>query len=256
MNLKRATILIISILISLMVNEIKARPHIEKVLRENGLTSSEKEEEGIVKFTKYPPETIEYEIGSVAEIECEALGSSDLSVQWVPGNMAELDPFKNYSPNPATIVKIRSVLVIEHLKQKETFSCIATSLHTGKQIITKTTILPRPPADSNDINIKKRNLRSPKIIQNYSLFMGTIGSSMMLPCQTSHPNHRPAVKKFWIDFNNNIVNENNSRFTVTHNGDLIITDLQWKDMGLYKCIVENSHGRDSANTFVYPVLDE
>jgi len=41
---------------------------------------------------------------------------------------------------------------------------------------------------------------------------------------------------------------------ITESGDLVIRDVRWSNnMGLYKCIVHNSHGSDRSDTFLYPV---
>ena len=36
------------------------------------------------------------------------------------------------------------------------------------------------------------------------------------------------------------------------NGDLLIRDLAFSDMGMFKCIVRNDFGEDMKETFVYP----
>ena len=39
---------------------------------------------------------------------------------------------------------------------------------------------------------------------------------------------------------------------VLSNGDLIIHDLTFSDMGMFKCIASNQNGEDMQETFVYP----
>ena len=41
---------------------------------------------------------------------------------------------------------------------------------------------------------------------------------------------------------------------VLENGDLIIRDLSWSDMGGYQCVVSNEDGEDQSTTFVYPIM--
>lgn len=37
-------------------------------------------------------------------------------------------------------------------------------------------------------------------------------------------------------------------------GDLLISDVNWSDMGGFKCVAESPLGRDTATTFLYPML--
>lgn len=41
-------------------------------------------------------------------------------------------------------------------------------------------------------------------------------------------------------------------FQLLSNGDLIIHDLSFEDMGMFKCIASNDNGEDMQETFVYP----
>lgn len=38
------------------------------------------------------------------------------------------------------------------------------------------------------------------------------------------------------------------------NGDLIIRNIEWSDMGGYTCRVKNSEGSDETLVFLYPTL--
>ncbi|CAG2121939.1 unnamed protein product, partial [Medioppia subpectinata] len=49
---------------------------------------------------------------------------------------------------------------------------------------------------------------------------------------------------------------NSAKYKVLENGDLIIRDLTWDDMGNYMCVAENSHGSDRTSLFLYPTLPE
>ena len=43
-----------------------------------------------------------------------------------------------------------------------------------------------------------------------------------------------------------------SKYRLLSNGDLLIRDLAFSDMGMFKCIVRNDFGEDMKETFVYP----
>ena len=42
------------------------------------------------------------------------------------------------------------------------------------------------------------------------------------------------------------------KYRLLSNGDLLIRDLAFSDMGMFKCIVRNDFGEDMKETFVYP----
>ncbi len=33
----------------------------------------------------------------------------------------------------------------------------------------------------------------------------------------------------------------------------MVRGVSWEDMGLYRCVAENEHGKDEASIFIYPV---
>ncbi|XP_055384173.1 neural/ectodermal development factor IMP-L2-like [Condylostylus longicornis] len=205
-----------------------------------------------VKLTKVPPTNIYHDKGSIIEIECEALGTPIPEVQWVPGNVVRENNAVMFS-GPSTLVKVRSVLIVERLKHTKTFSCVATA--AGKQVIASTTVHTKKIETSiNDVTQMRYEPRKPKIIYNYSLYLETVGSTILLPCKIA-PN-RLKIEKIWLDSSGNVISGENSRFKINSSGDLIIFDLKWDDMGAYKCVAENSIGRDAADTFVYPALND
>ena len=43
---------------------------------------------------------------------------------------------------------------------------------------------------------------------------------------------------------------------MTSQGDLIVRNLSFEDMGNFQCLVKNIHGSDMIETFVYPLATE
>ena len=37
------------------------------------------------------------------------------------------------------------------------------------------------------------------------------------------------------------------------NGDLVVRELSWSDMGMFKCVARNEFGEDMREAFVYPL---
>lgn len=50
-----------------------------------------------------------------------------------------------------------------------------------------------------------------------------------------------------------VVVKNNSKYQIQENGDLIIKDISWEDMGVYYCESKNSLGSQKAESFLYPL---
>lgn len=75
----------------------------------------------------------------------------------------------------------------------------------------------------------------------------TIGNDALLFCRTLGGPH-PRVTWYLDD-----KIDNNAKYQVQENGDLLIRNVEWADMGGYVCVAENALGRDSAETFLYPV---
>lgn len=94
--------------------------------------------------------------------------------------------------------------------------------------------------------------KKPRIVLFYSAIFELMGSNIVLPCNIAG---RPYPEIFWLDQNEQLVNGNqDGRVRVLPTGDLLITNLEWLDMGVYTCIARNPAGKDSITTFVYPVL--
>lgn len=77
-----------------------------------------------------------------------------------------------------------------------------------------------------------------------------IGSDVRLFCR-SQGFPKPSVT--WLGPDGKILTSAD-KTNVLENGDLIIRDLSWSDMGGYQCVAANEDGEDQSTTFVYPIL--
>ncbi|VDO07024.1 unnamed protein product [Brugia timori] len=46
--------------------------------------------------------------------------------------------------------------------------------------------------------------------------------------------------------------DNVKKYKILANGDLMIYDTQWEDLGVYTCIASNEYGEDRIMAFFYP----
>ncbi|KRF83967.1 neural/ectodermal development factor IMP-L2 isoform X1 [Drosophila virilis] len=217
-------------------------------------------EEDWLKFTKTPPTKIQQAPGAILEIACEMMGSQVPSIQWVVGRVP-LSEIDNLAPNtfsedaPSAIVRVRSVHIVDHmLSGPRTYTCIG---RTGsKTIYASTQVYPaHSDQELGGLIVPEKQYpgpQKPRIIYTEKTHLDLMGSSVMLPCKV-HAN--PHAKITWRNNEDKDIVQSH-RFKVLPTGDLLISDLKWEDMGNYKCIAHNAVGRDSADTFVYPVLKE
>lgn len=82
--------------------------------------------------------------------------------------------------------------------------------------------------------------------------MEQIGSEVRLFCR-SQGDPKPSVS--WAAPDGTPITSN-GKTTLLENGDLVIHDLNWSDMGSYQCLVSNEDGQDEIVTFVYPMMPE
>ncbi|XP_076363828.1 zwei Ig domain protein zig-4-like isoform X2 [Tachypleus tridentatus] len=80
------------------------------------------------------------------------------------------------------------------------------------------------------------------------------GNDIQLFCRSSG-NPRPQV--VWMRENKDGERiQNSQKYKVLENGDLVIRNLSWGDLGGYTCMAQNIHGNAKTFTFVYPAAPE
>lgn len=138
------------------------------------------------------------------------------------------------------------------LSEPRIYTCIG---RTGSKTIYASTVVHPSHADQElgSLIVPEKQYQGPqkpRIIYTEKTHLDLMGSTIMLPCKV---HARPHAKITWRNNEDKEIVQSH-RFKVLPTGDLLIADLKWEDMGNYKCIAHNAVGRDSADTFVYPVL--
>lgn len=77
-----------------------------------------------------------------------------------------------------------------------------------------------------------------------------IGSEVRLFCRASGS---PQPTLSWVGPDDTPLTTS-QKYTVLENGDLIIKELAWEDMGGYTCVAANANGEDRSLTFLYPTM--
>lgn len=142
-----------------------------------------------------------------------------------------------------------SRLVIDRMTASErTFTCVARS--AGKIAHATTTVYPSDKS-SGLLPLADNGPRRARVVFYYTTLLSTIGENVILPCQATG---RPFPEFYWTNQNDDIIDEQNPRIKVLPNGDLMILQLKWSDMGTYTCTARNAMSKDTAETFLYPFV--
>ncbi|GJQ87063.1 putative immunoglobulin [Trypoxylus dichotomus] len=94
--------------------------------------------------------------------------------------------------------------------------------------------------------------KAPRITFFDVTYLENIGNTVILPCSSVEARDADTI---WLNGEEKVVGgAADGRFTVTPYGHLKIRNIEWRDMGLYTCVVRNNFGKDSITTFLYPML--
>ncbi|CAH1642566.1 unnamed protein product [Spodoptera littoralis] len=207
----------------------------------------------MVRIRNAPPETVQLEPGSRLVLQCEVLGKPAPSVQWLKNG----EPVMDYEvesndilpAHPSSLALLTSKLVVRSSANGDVYTCVATSALNQKTA--STTVLTVEGNDEENLLILEKLFRMPTkpvITTFYTNILQDIGSELILPCRVDS-NSESQV--FWHQ-NNELIFDN-PRMRVLPSGDLVISPLLWSDMGNFSCIAKNAYGKDTVDTFVYPL---
>ena len=53
-----------------------------------------------------------------------------------------------------------------------------------------------------------------------------------------------------------VVDYESGKYVSVGDGDLVVRDLEWSDMGMHKCVARNEFGEDMREAFLYPLAPQ
>ncbi|GIY13065.1 hypothetical protein CEXT_686661 [Caerostris extrusa] len=187
-----------------------------------------------------PPKVLHTKEGGSEILECQAGGSPRPHIYWLKNgkqltkdDLADELELNDDNRPKLNMGSTSSRLYLDCLTagDEAEYTCIAENSHLRESTTTRVTV-----SSSDDRSCHDKN-----------------NSVKHLELAEGEP--KPTIK--WLDpFNNEIDPERKLRFEIMSNGDLIISNLKWKDMGNYVCVAENTHGSARAEAFVYPAAPE
>ncbi|CAG7658800.1 unnamed protein product [Allacma fusca] len=233
-----------------------------------------------------PPSRVPVRLHSDLTLECQAVGSPPPMIYWLKNgkpidNQAasfsseelanQVDRESNgiaYSVGEKSgfvMAKTKSKLPLRCIRPEDEaqYTCVADN--DGRQLIASTVVVIEEDDPSGEMrpeceyklamfafNKKVKRGTPAFILASETLHMESIGSDVVLPCRGAG---RPRPKITWIDAEGQRI-VSGKKFQVNSNGNLLIRNLSWNEMGEYSCVAENSFGNDLASTFLYPLMTE
>ncbi|XP_068966185.1 neural/ectodermal development factor IMP-L2 isoform X3 [Bombus flavifrons] len=230
-------------------------------LSEYGTRTESKPVEPWTKITQNPVNGIETIVGSKVELECKASGSPPPEILWFTGSgsneqlieYVKTSTHSLYDPSEEWkgVARINSKLVIECVTPDDAGLIYCASVSAREVKISTPTVL----LVNNEGGANNCSSESDPVITLYSpTLVATIGATVVLPCRASG---KPTPQITWVDnYNIPLTLSTNLRHRVLDNGDLIIEELLWEDMGGYTCQAKSKNRQQVISTFLYPLRPE
>lgn len=201
-----------------------------------------------VKFKKVPPARLDGRLTGEVEVVCSATGSPAPEVAWYKDSLFLSHPELETGDAEAgdslgeTVARLR----IPCLSSQDMglYECRARA---GKMEASATMDLRVVDFEHNVC----AQLGEPQIMLWRPTIMLEEGSTAVLPCKTESKDD--IVKWSYSGEDDEDLTHGDSKFSVKDNGDLLIHDLRFPDMGEYTCTATNSRGSTQIKTFVYPL---
>ncbi|XP_076244307.1 ecdysone-inducible gene L2 [Calliopsis andreniformis] len=213
------------------------------------------------KITQNPVNGIEASVGSRVELECKASGSPPPEILWFTGSgsneelieYVKANTHSLYDPSEEWkgVARINSKLVIECVTPDDAGLIYCASVSAREVKVSTPTVLL---VNSENSNNNCSSESDPTITLYSPTRVAHIGATVVLPCRASG---KPTPEISWMDnFNVPLSLSTNLRHRVLDNGDLLIEELLWEDMGGYTCQAKSGQRQQVVSTFLYPLRPE
>lgn len=210
--------------------------------------------EGFLQIKEAPPKLLEARKYGKTVLECSAAGGPAPKVTWYKDGRPVVKDLKLKMPRnfdehnlnfEDSLGETVARLTIDCVTEKDAglYECVAEN---SKEQVSVGTVL-KVDSFSGSTECKVRSRSPPTIHSWFSTYIQTIGSSGKLTCSSQGS---PVTR--WIAPNDQEI-VSGSKYKILPNGDLVIFDLSFEDMGMFQCKVSNNYGHDMKETFVYPL---
>jgi hypothetical protein len=220
-----------------------------------------------VSFAEAPPKFIEARKHGKVLLECAATGTPAPQIKWykdgkplhknkkhqkkmlvhhgVPLFRYGQGILQSQPKVTGSLGQIKSKVSLDCLTEEDAgvYECVVSN---GEQKESATTEL--RVASFRNTHCHKQ--LKPTIHQWSEMYMQTTGADALLTCRSAGPH-----EIYWIGPNGQPVDIKGKKYQMTEQGDLIVRNLSFEDMGNFQCLVKNINGSDMIETFVYPLAE-
>uniref|UniRef100_A0A8R1TTC5 Ig-like domain-containing protein n=1 Tax=Onchocerca volvulus TaxID=6282 RepID=A0A8R1TTC5_ONCVO len=202
-------------------------------------------------FTKTPKE-VEIVAGNEFMLKCEATGIPPPVIEWTYNDNViravnesnAVEKLYNVGLNTIQFGITASKILVPCIGTENTieYKCLASN---GPQKLESTTTV------VVEENTKCSYKHSPPTINMWTdSRLERSGATVQLICRV---NGTPQPSVTWYNEENDKLNDvKKYKVCILSNGDLIIYDTQWEDLGVYTCVASNEYGQDRIAAFFYP----
>jgi len=220
-----------------------------------------------VEFSEAPPKFVEARQHGKVLLECAASGTPAPQIKWYKdGKPLHKDkkyqkkmlshhgfPLFRYGQGglqsqpklKGSLGQIKSQVSLDCLTEEDAgvYECVISNGHEKRSAVTELRV-----ASFQKTGCHKKV--KPLIHQWSEMYMQTTGSDALLTCRSAGPH-----EIYWVDPNGKPVDIKSKKYQMTKQGDLIVRNLSFEDMGNFQCLVKNINGSDMKETFVYPLAE-
>lgn len=202
-----------------------------------------------IRLKTLPPVLVEGREGGNVVLLCSATGSPAPRLAWYKDSLFVSHLDWSVEEDVSSIGETVAKLTIPCLTNKHegVYECRARA---GEHEVSTTTILKVVPNDGEAAGVCVDNGR-PSISLWKETLLVEEGDTAVLPCRVE--NDVSGHQVLWRNSDGAAAQGNDVRISVQPNGDLVIRELRFSDMGQYMCTVTGSGGSDTIHTFLYPL---
>ncbi|XP_071747061.1 zwei Ig domain protein zig-4 isoform X2 [Lepeophtheirus salmonis] len=212
--------------------------------------------QGFLKIQKAPPLRLEARQHGKTTLECSASGNPAPRITWFKDGkplIKELTEGDYGEFSIESLSETKSVINLDCISESDAglYECVAHTDQKEAKVGTEVQVVSFEPNGCVPRNLMNFEASKPIIFQWMETYMQILGLEAHLVCRSE--GHETV---HWYGPDGEMVDENNKKFVIKANGDLLIKDLNFGDMGMYRCMAKNSIGEDMKETFLYPLAPE
>lgn len=202
-----------------------------------------------IRFKSLPPARVDARFGGDLLLECAVSGSPSPQVSWYKDDIFVSHRDWKIEEDVSSIGVSVARLKINCLTEKDVgaYECRARAGNQEVSSVTLVNVVPNEVPNARCVMTGR-----PEIAIWKETLLVEEGDTARLPCavQDSALDYRIT----WTNMDGEDTSQNHrNKFKVQSNGDLVIRDVSFEEMGRYTCTVSGTGGTQSIHTFVYPL---